>query len=51
MILLFRHSKNKEETRSFLGLVTYVKKCIPELADPRRANPIGESKKRKLLKI
>ncbi|XP_043659792.1 uncharacterized protein K02A2.6-like [Drosophila teissieri] len=29
----FRAPKNKEETRSFLGLVTYVGKFIPDLAD------------------
>jgi len=29
----FREPKNKEEVRSFLGLVTYVGKFIPDLAD------------------
>ncbi|XP_044574131.1 uncharacterized protein K02A2.6-like [Drosophila ananassae] len=29
----FRAPRNKEETRSFLGLVTYVGKFIPDLAD------------------
>ncbi|KAL7725832.1 hypothetical protein ACLKA6_015914 [Drosophila palustris] len=32
-ILSFRDPKNKEETRSFLGLVTYVGKFIPDLAN------------------
>lgn len=42
-ILSFRHPKNKEETRSFLGLVTYVGKFIPDLAN--RTDPL-----RRLLK-
>ncbi|XP_039150808.1 uncharacterized protein K02A2.6-like isoform X3 [Drosophila simulans] len=39
VIRSFRDPKNKEETRSFLGLVTYVGKFIPDLAshtDPLR---------------
>lgn len=38
-IMGFRDPKNKEELRSFLGLVTYVGKFIPDLAnhtDPLR---------------
>nr|DAA65004.1 TPA_exp: gag-pol protein [Drosophila sechellia] len=37
-ILSFRSPKNKEEVRSFLGLVTYVGKFIPDLAD--RTEPL-----------
>nr|XP_043068709.1 uncharacterized protein K02A2.6-like [Drosophila bipectinata] len=33
VIRMFREPLNKEETRSFLGLVTYVGKFIPDLAD------------------
>ncbi|XP_043063219.1 uncharacterized protein K02A2.6-like [Drosophila yakuba] len=33
VIKSFRAPKNKEETRSFLGLITYVGKFIPDLAD------------------
>lgn len=47
VIRSFRDPKNKEETRSFLGLVTYVGKFIPDLAshtDPLRKLLKTESK-------
>lgn len=34
MILSFKVPKNNEETRSCLGLVTYVDKFIPDLSNP-----------------